>query len=174
VHELVSWRLEFIVLVVFWVASFTAVVLVYLAVKYGSVVFDLRIDATENVLLMIVTIAEFGMFVSVDLGSGPNLDLRWFISLSAFGLFAFCMTSVVRRRLIIQLREHANEKLREHVRSLPGDIAMALFTCLGAVIYITIDPHPPALSALIAGAVIELFLVVGIIKQRQMRRRIFS
>jgi hypothetical protein len=172
--QLVAWTPEFALLTLFWVTSFAAVVVVYLAVKYGSVFIDRRIDATETILLMIVTIAECAMFASVALGPSPNLALRWFVSLSTFGLFAGCMVTVVYHQLAPRLHEHIDGKLRYYIESLRVDMAMPFVTWLNSAIYISINPHPSTMSALIAGAVNLLALIAGIIKQRHTRRRIFS
>lgn len=171
--ELVAWRLEFLMLTTLWVAAFTAVILVYLSVKYGSLLIDQRIDAAENVGLMVVTITECAMFIAVALGPGSNLNLRWFISLSAFGFFASCTTALVYRKLVREYGNQASGEIGIYIRSLRVDMTMAMITCVAAVIYIIIEPHPSTLSTLIAGVMALAMLIGAILYQRGVRQRVF-
>jgi hypothetical protein len=172
--ELAALTPEFFLLVLFWITSFAAVTVVYLAVKYGAFFMGQRIDATETILLMVVAVTECAMFASVALGPGPNLALRWFLSLSAFGLFAGSMVAVVSRKLRPRLQEQIDNKLRHYIESLPVDIIMPFVTFLSAAIYISINPHPSVASAMVAGTISLLFILAGIVKQRNTRRQIFA
>jgi hypothetical protein len=172
--ELVAWRLEFLMLTTLWVTAFTAVILVYLSVKYGSLFIDQRIDAAENVGLMVVTVTECAMFIAVTLGPGPNLSLRWFISLSAFGFFTSCTVALVYRRLVREYGNQADGKMGIYIRSLRVDMTMAMITCVVAAIYIVIEPHPSTLSTLIAGVMALTMLISAILFQRRVRQQLFD
>lgn len=169
----VALTVDFFVLVVFWLASFVAVALVYLSVKYGAVFIEERIDATENIMLMLVTLAESAMFIAVTIGPGPLLAVHWFGSISAFGLLAGSTTAIVKRMLTRQVLRVPDEKTSRYADSLKADIVMAFMLAIGAAVYLFLSPHPSSLSMLIAGLVCLLFLIGGILNQRRTRLNVF-
>jgi hypothetical protein len=160
VIEVASLTVGFAELVVFWLTSFGAVALIYLSVKYGSVFISGRIDAAENIMMMIVTLAECAMFIAVAMGPGPLLPLRWFTSLAAFAFSAGVTTAIVWRRLRREARKGAADKETvTYTKSLASDIRSAFGLFTATVLFVYFWPHPADLVSLGAGLVTLLILL---------------
>ncbi len=175
VIEVVSPTAEFTELVIFWITSFSAVVLIYLSVKYGAVFIPGRIDALENTMLMLVTVAECAMFAALALGPGPLLAVRWFISLASFAFLAGATTFIIWRRLRREVENGtADEKTIIYVRSLLVDIwsAGVLLSITVAFVYFS-WPHPADRVGLVAGGVAFVICLLAIHNQWRTRLEVF-
>ncbi|MEA5366460.1 hypothetical protein VA596_43500 [Amycolatopsis sp., V23-08] len=175
-QELVSvfaLTVSFAELLMFWLTSFGAVALIYLSVKYGAVFIPGRIDAIENVMMMVVTIAECAMFIAVALGPGELLAMRWFISLAAFAFSAGITTTIVWRRLCRSIEAKvADEETVIYAKSLTSDIASACGLFAATVLFVCLWPKPPVFVGLCGGSVAFLICVSEIMKQRKTRQNV--
>jgi hypothetical protein len=175
VIEVASPTTEFAELAVFWLTSFSAVVLIYLSVKYGAVFIPGRIDALENTMLMLVTVAECAMFAALALGPGPLLPVRWFIGLAAFAFLAGTTTFIIWRRLRREVVNGAgDEKTVIYLRSLVADIWSAGILLSATVAFIYFSwPHPADQAGLGAGLVAFVICLLAIHGQWRTRLKVF-
>jgi hypothetical protein len=153
-----------------WLASVAAVVLVYLAVAFGSHLFLRRVEIVPTVLLVFVFLAQSGMFAVLSVAP-DRLASRWFFFFGAFSIIAGLEVLFVRRIVVRHgTARYTASIVNIYMFGLLVDVIMATVSAIFALVMVIFWNDAPPVAVFIA-ACIALGLMIGANAQQYLERK---